>query len=511
MQISRALAIFLLTGFLIGYPDSVASQGQGEWSPAARIPDYSDTVLPPYLVADPAGNVHALTSDWVGEEEEDPVLAVVYRRWSPQEGWTSPVDVLLSPLGQARVQGAFLDTQGLLHLIFWGGVDVDASIYHSKAFAGSADRAQAWSPPQPIGPLALVPDAADIVGDGRDRLVVVYSGNVDGIGASLYVVTSDDGGDTWSEPEAIFTTYSTEQRIFTIDLFWGPRGTVHAVWDVVDARGRQIGGYYARLDGTGNWSDPFPLDESRGHGVANPAVIETEDDGIIVIYNNGVEGAVAPVMWMRRSLDRGLTWSSPVQAAPSHRGRNGVVSLVVDSAGQIHWLFGQRIGGEPAVHGMWYSAWWGSQWSPPMPVISGPPRPDFDPYDARAVVLQGNILLATWRTDPGREVKNGVWYSFRILDTPPYPIQPWPTPLQTAVSPVTSVRSLSTEDGDPSAESRALSVRLESESAVLANPRMPVSQPAAQLSFSSLLLRSLLPSLVMLGAILALRFYRRGL
>ncbi len=512
MRLSRVFLTLLasLIGFLffISYPANVASQGKGEWSPAARIPGYSDTVLPPFLVPDRAGNVHALASDWVGEGD-DPVLAVTYRRWSPQEGWTPFVDVLLAPFGQARVQGALLDAQGELHLIFWGGFDFDASIYHSKALASVADRAQAWSPPQPIGPLALAPDAADMVGDGQGRLIVAYSGNVDGVGAGLYVVSSDDDGDTWSEPQAIFATFDTEQRIVVVDLFWGPSGTVHAVWDVVDARGRQLGGYYARLDSSGTWSEPLPLDESRGHGVANPAVIETEEDGTMVLYNNGLEGAVAPVMWMRRSLDQGLTWSPPVQAAPSHRGRNGVVSLVTDSAGQVHWLFGQRTGPEPAIHGMWHSVWSGDRWTSPIPVISGPPSPDFDPYDARATVLQGNILLVTWRMDPGKEVKSGAWYSFLPLNTPAYPIQPLPT--LSSADTLPSSGSVLTDSVDTSETTVTISSQPEVPSAPSTDLPNPLPQPASvELSFSALLARSLLPSFVMLSVIFFLRFYRKG-
>jgi hypothetical protein len=45
----------------------------------------------------------------------------------------------------------------------------------------------------------------------------------------------------------------------------------------------------------------------------------------------------------------------------------------------------------------------------------------FDPFEARAVVSQGNVLLVTWRSDPGL-MGNGVWYSEKVLDAPELPL-----------------------------------------------------------------------------------------
>ena len=43
----------------------------------------------------------------------------------------------------------------------------------------------------------------------------------------------------------------------------------------------------------------------------------------------------------------------------------------------------------------------------------------FVPFDASAVITQGNIILATWRSDPGIvRGGNGVWYSYKTLDAP---------------------------------------------------------------------------------------------
>ncbi|MEZ4613180.1 MAG: hypothetical protein R2838_23570 [Caldilineaceae bacterium] len=123
--------------------------------------------------------------------------------------------------------------------------------------------------------------------------------------------------------------------------------------------------------------------------------------------------------------DGGTTWSDATIPFPQHVGVNGTLAFAVDGNDDLHLLFGQRITGSPDIHGMWHSRLVGTQWSAPVPVVSGPRVVDlkgdtgFDPFDAHAVVSQGNVLLATWRTDPGDIMPNGVWYSFLRLDALP--------------------------------------------------------------------------------------------
>ena len=128
----------------------------------------------------------------------------------------------------------------------------------------------------------------------------------------------------------------------------------------------------------------------------------------------------------------GVTFSTPVRPFSNHIGRNGSVSFVVDGSGDLHLFFGQRIAGgfdgTTDLHGMWHSVWLDGNWGPVRPVVSGPPSPSFDPYDASAVVSQGNVLLLTWRTDPGREIRS-TFYAYHLLDAPEAPLTPLPAPL----------------------------------------------------------------------------------
>jgi hypothetical protein len=426
------LVVVLLTSLGISN-FAVSAQQPGQWSPDEQIPGYLDDTLTPYLLADQNRTVHAFVSQWVGVE--DPQLAIVYRQWSLDRGWTPPVDILLPPDGEAQIYGAFLDQIGVMHLIFWGGTARAANIYYSRAQIYSADRAPAWSTPELIGENALQPGSAALAGDNNGNLVIIYSGNI--VGNGVYALYSSDSGDTWSEPEPIFLTYNPELVPFSLRLYMGQAGQLHAVWNVVTSTGIDMSVHYARLDvASQQWSDPFLLeqriDKEGFFGPSFPAIVDNGDH-VVVMYNSGnpVSGGAVdagrPVMRVRMSADGGRTWSDPITPFPRHVGRSGEHSLVVDSNHFVHALFMQRIelsvnGKYTVIDGPWHSVLRGERWSEPEQFITR-----LSPSDIRAVVSQGNVLLVTWREDPGAGQK-GVWYSYTNLDAPELAVVLLPTP-----------------------------------------------------------------------------------
>ncbi len=411
-------------------PVMVAAQQPARWSPVQRIPEFEAGTWPPLMVADQNHTVHAFSSQWLGEGEEESVGAIVYNTWSLEQGWSTPVDIVLSPFkSDARLTGVFLDQMGVIHLTFFGGDNTEAYIYYTKALARDAGRATAWSAPFSVD-VAANPQLAGIIGDDQGNLAIVYSGKQEGYG--LYAVYSTDSGDTWSDPTATFLTYSDTMFPVVLNMVRGQSGVIHAVWDVrnSEGQGRQIN--YAQLNlANRQWSEPVILDEvTSGYGVLNPIIAE-HDGELFVAYNGS---------FFRRSRDGGQTWTDPAKPF-RHVGINGIMSLVEDSGDNLHFLWSQRITGSPDIHGTWHSVWHNGRWSEPEAVVSGPQVSDregdkaFDPFEVRAVVSQGNMLLTTWRMDPGLK-GNGVWYSYLPLDTPELPVVELPTALPPAPRPV---------------------------------------------------------------------------
>lgn len=201
------------------------------------------------------------------------------------------------------------------------------------------------------------------------------------------------------------------------------------------------------------------------------------------MYNNGIGEQVAPVQWFRRSTDGGKTWTQPIRPFPTHVGRNGEIAFVVDSNDILHVFFGQRIpsGGIDATHGMWHSMWQGGGWSPPGAVVTGTGRPDFDPYDARAVVSQGNTILVTWRTDPGVGEKS-TWFSYLKLDAPGLPIVALPAVLPTSVPTPTATVQMGSEPTSIQATATPSTDTGDSDSLPLSvEPATPPSNPGMPL------------------------------
>lgn len=400
------------------------------WSPQERVPDYDDDAATPYLVADQNRTVHAFNSLRI---END--VAIVYSQWNLAQGWSPPIDILLSPeKRQARIQGAMMDNSDLMHVIFFGGDDLGASIYYSKAYTSEASRSSAWSQPWLIGEHAGTPTLAGLIGDGSDHLYVIYSGKRDGVG--MYGVRSSDGGITWTEPATIYLTRSDTLWPSALDMDIDDQGNVHIVWTVVNIRGNGEVIYYSRFDAeTKIWSEPVPM------AVRTEGGYEV-DWGSIVFYGGQLilvyQDSQPATRWMRRSSDGGQTWSDPVRPF-SHVGEYRHAAFVIDSENYLHMLLGNRT--TTNVHGMWHSVWLGDRWSELEPIISGsrvtsgPLARRFDPSAPRAVMIQGNTILVAWVTDPGAG-RNGVWYSYTALNMPELPVAPLATrPVATEVVP----------------------------------------------------------------------------
>jgi hypothetical protein len=139
---------------------------------------------------------------------------------------------------------------------------------------------------------------------------------------------------------------------------------------------------------------------------------------------------------MRRSEDGGDTWTQPEAFLPS-RGDSGPVTYAVDGNNVLHALWGDRAQGFSLWHRSTSSP--SGPWSAPDPVVplgererhADNPATAFESYNPRAVVSQGNVLLVSWRLDPGAG-GNGTWYSFTSLDTAELPFIAVPTILPEA-------------------------------------------------------------------------------
>ena len=399
------------------------ASNQSLWSPPQTIPLYHTETWPPVLIADQNRTVHAFSSQWLTLEDSLPMLVVFYNQWTLERGWTIPVDIIILPGMEARLTDAHLDKNGILHVVFWGGDSTGADIYYSNAPVSMAGMASAWSLPLVIGRTAGDPENAVFTEDSQGNLYIIYTGQA--IGNGLYVVKSQNGGESWSAASPIYSARSAAPIISQVQTLEGASGTLHVIWGVYNLLSQGRGIYYSHSTDGIEWSEPTLIaDVQDGLGTQTPKLME-HDTKLVTLYN------VALKIIMRSSSDEGKTWDDPSVIFPRHVGVNGTISLVTDSNNDLHLFFGQRIPGRPDIHGMWHSTFENDRWTEPEGIVKGPKVYDlegytaFDPNTARAIVSQGNVILVTWRTDPGSK-GNGVWFSYKKLDGPELPVTPWP-------------------------------------------------------------------------------------
>lgn len=446
------LALVSIASFVLSTNVSqVSAQTQDQWqSSDERVPGYLDSTFTPYMVADQNHTVHVFASQVVNAETFQ--KGIVYRRWSLSGGWTKVTDILLSPFGDAVIQGAFIDKKGFIHVIFWGGSAESAHIFYSRAPIQNAASGFSWTKPVIIGNRSVETTSAAITGDGDGNMVVIYNGQSLGIG--VYGISSTDFGETWTKPIPVYLTYDSTLLPFSLRLAMGREGRVHAAWSVVTILGEDRSLHYANFDiAEQTWSAPLTLlkkpDDKGFFGPSYPSMVDTGKE-VIIMYNGGnpYDGlpvpAGRPVQMVSVSKDNGNTWEVPVVPFYRHNGRSGEHMIVMDSNHVVHAIFIQRIeyveeNRNVVVGGIWHSTYKDGIWSNPERFI-----PSVQSSNIRAVVSQGNVLLATWIEDQGVG-QAGVWYNYMRLSSPeltaiPYPTLPVP---ENITVPVASESSLS--------------------------------------------------------------------
>jgi len=256
---------------------------------------------------------------------------------------------------------------------------------------------------------------------------VLYGSELEGNG--LYMVHSEDLGENWSQPLALYMVTQDKRWPAAIRSTFSPDGTLHAVWSIVSDFGLGEEIHYGRLNADLN---EFEIEttiakrEGSDYSASWPEIIH-DGKQLILIFQDSFPAT----RFMTISRDNGETWTLPIQPFP-YIGEYEFTSMKKDSNGDIHLVLGNRIG-NPEIHGMWYSKWLGNRWSSLEPITSGPVTSVYDPSAPQSVILQGNILFVTWWNNVQRDKLTGAWYSYKKLDSPELSIIPINTPTNTVM------------------------------------------------------------------------------
>jgi hypothetical protein len=218
------------------------------------------------------------------------------------------------------------------------------------AVNASFDGGKSWTPTVPNGFLPGVtrytndPNVAgtgtgDFGGDpavafGTDGIAyyLCYTYRVSGYSsykAQLLLSTSKDGGKTWraggtKEPLTVvaqwdasgITKGSTGQFQDHESIWVDPTdGTIYVTWAQFHGNGSNSPIYVAvSADGGDTFSTPAQITASTVRSNQDARIV-TGDGRAYLTFDNGVQGGKGTVMYVSESVDKGVTWSPPVQFA----------------------------------------------------------------------------------------------------------------------------------------------------------------------------------------------------
>jgi len=377
------------------------------WSAPIRVSEPGGFAYSPFVVADEAGNLHAVWSENdTDPSEEDLQLETVYYARKDDTGWTTPIDIFIAPTGgQARVNRLRIDRAGRLHML-WSQAPY---MVYATALAGNAASARAWQ----ARSIAESVTYADLAVSSDDVLHIVYILDRQGI----YYIQSQDNGAHWSSPTTIWRTPDTEHSSGSVRIEVGEDGVIHVAWGISgnDHGWKPMGIAYARsVDSGQTWEQTLTVME----GDNLPNIGFDQQGGVHLVWDNPAGSILGRGhAW---STDNGKTWQRVERIFPGYRGQTLWPVIARDSAGTLHLVFAANSpkSGESQV---FHSMWSGNTWTEPK-VISGNL---FGGESPSLAISEGNRLNVMWFSYRSQDY--GIWYTAAEANAPSIAPRPLPT------------------------------------------------------------------------------------
>jgi hypothetical protein len=336
------------------------------WSPAQLLSDPDQVATgnikigSAAITMDQDGVAHTVWNE--ASSTKGSKSSLTYSSWDGND-LSQPVEIFTGDADRFFSQAfLFADPFGSLHLTWV--TSPGGEILYSKTAFEQAGSSGGWLPTQTL-PTDGIASWPQLAMDTSGTLYLLYTISINE-NRSLYLITSSDGGATWSQPIRVFDAVSAGWGLVDHPtLAVTPEGTLHAAWvkGSPDGSASPQGIYYASsTDGGLTWSAPLKVAEP-GH-----------DWPKLVSFNHQLQ------LFYSKLSDHGV-WQRWVKAGPPSEAPQGWGTPVnVPGWSNISAPFGVTVSGDsgsakdPAgvLHlvgvviptgSLLYSAWNGERWS----------------------------------------------------------------------------------------------------------------------------------------------------
>lgn len=355
VSIAWVIVCLLLMG---GHTTGFAQADDALWSEPVNL-SHSGAAESPVLVVSPDGQTQVFWWDRFDG------LTTAY---SLNNDWSAPTP---API-QMEAESALLASStlpampqivgvGETAFALWLGTPGRETNLHSLLYSRLRLGTAVWTAPETLAESAI---AWEITSDAQGVLHLVYcqTSQLEAFPAGIYHLRSTDGGVTWSEPVALYT--SRYARLWTADtahlaLAADALGNIVAGWN--DPR-QAVAFYVFSTDGGLSWSEPAKVGDGEIDGlhprfIAIPAPLnQGEPSGFALLWEQGGVASTC-VLQQQRSEDGGKTWSAPLRVFEELTSCPVQIATAQTPAGLLLFIRGQETGF------LSVAAWNGEQWS----------------------------------------------------------------------------------------------------------------------------------------------------
>jgi hypothetical protein len=401
------------------------------WQPLTSVTRNDASFRSLVLIADMENRLHVFWSQASTDSNlmgfPDP--AIFYTRWEGERLWFQPGPILESPEEPADQPDVALGSAGRLFLVWRRGRQ--GEIYFSQVSANLAPLASAWTKPVLISAPGHLSSAPDIIVSDDGVIYVAYAVPVNE-GRGVFLVSSQDGGRTWSPPALAFDAARADSPMLDQPrLTHAANGDLHLLWthyNLNSGQAQPVSLAYAHSsDGGRTWSEPELIAENP---VYWSYIVGYGENSVHRLWQERAGGR--STLWHERSLDGGSTWE---RIAPVSIFGETIAdpSLAIDRAGNLHLIqiVSRGISSTVLQHWIWDGERWGGSDNLNLELEEETVIGDL----ASFVSPQGNlaVILAAGVEDQDQSTQEEIFFTARSVELPNGLLTPLPPAVETPV------------------------------------------------------------------------------